>query len=168
MALSSDMVASYIRPRKTMRSVLQRGESEGYALGILMVSCVVIFVARWPSLAREAHLDPSIPLQARMGGALMALVMIAPLLLYALAALSHVVAKVFRGKGDFFAARLALFWSLFVVTPLFLFVGLVDGFIGKGPESSAAQFILLAAFLYIWGASLIEAETPQPDFVRDA
>lgn len=165
MAFSSDLVASYIRPRKTMRSVLNRGKTEGYALGILMISCFVIFIARWPSLAREAHLDPSIPLQARMGGALMGLVMIAPLLLYGVAALSHLVAKIFRGKGDFFTARLALFWSLFVVTPLFLLVGLVDGFIGKGPESSAVQFILLVVFLYIWGASLIEAETPYTDSV---
>ena len=89
----------------------------------------------------------------------MALILIAPLLFYAVAGFSHLIAKAFRGKGDYFGARLALFWSLFAVTPLFLLRGLVDGFIGPGPQATVVAGLLMVAFLYIWLACLIEAET---------
>lgn len=159
MALTSDLVSTYRRPRTVIRRLLDQGENEGRALGILIIACFIIFVARWPSLSREAFLDPSIPLQGRMGGALVGLVLIAPLLFYGLAALSHLVAKVFKAKGSFYSTRLALFWSLFATTPLFLLVGLVDGFIGAGPAATVSQLILLVVFMYIWLSCLIEAET---------
>ncbi len=158
MALTSNLVSTYTRPKVVIRGMLDQGENEGRAVGILIIACFIIFVARWPSLSREAFLDPSIPLQGRMGGALVGLVLIAPLLFYGLAALSHLVAKIFNGKGSYYSARLALFWSLFATTPLFLLVGLVDGFIGEGSASTVCQFILLIVFLYIWLFCLIEAE----------
>jgi hypothetical protein len=49
-----------------------------------------------------------------MGSRLMALVFIAPLFFYLLAAISHGVARVLGGKGTGFGARLALFWALAV------------------------------------------------------
>ena len=159
MALTNDLVASYVRPRQVMRDQLARGENEGRALGILLIACVVFFVAQWPGLAREAFFDPSIPLPARLGGAMMGSIMIAPLMFYALAAISHGIATLFGGRGDHFGARLALFWSLFVTTPLFLLVGLVDGFIGAGPALIACEILRFGVFVFIWLSCLIEAET---------
>ena len=94
-----------------------------------------------------------------VGGAMMGSIMIAPLMFYALAAISHGIAALFGGRGDHFGARLALFWSLFVTTPLFLLVGLVDGFIGAGPALIACEILRFGVFVFIWLSCLIEAET---------
>ena len=100
MALASDIVASYRAPRKAMRRILDRGASEGQAFALNFFACLIIFIAQWPRLSRDAFLNPEIPLEARLGGALMGVMMIAPLLFYGLAALSHLIAKPLRGKGD--------------------------------------------------------------------
>ena len=128
-----------------------------------MVACLLIFIAQWPRLSREAFLQPEIPLDVRIGGALMGWVFIAPLLFYGLAALSHVISRLAGGQGSYFGARLALFWSLLVISPIVLFLGLVAGFIGAGPAANATSLLLLLAFLYIWGSSLMEAERPVPE-----
>jgi hypothetical protein len=98
-----------------------------------MGACLLVFVSQWPVLSRQAYLDPSVPLDARMGGALMAWLFIVPLAAYVMAAASHLLAKVGGGRGTWFGARLALFWALLAASPLWLLNGLVAGFIGPGP-----------------------------------
>lgn len=158
MAVTGDILATWRRPRRVMRRLLAGGAREDRALAILMGACAVIFVAQWPRLARDAHLDPSVPLDARLAGALLATVFILPLLAYGLAALSHVLARALGGRGTFAGARVALFWSLLATAPLMLFQGLVAGFLGPGPGLTLLGLVVLAAFLAIWGASLRVAE----------
>ena len=158
MAVTIDIVKSYRRPRLVIRRHLDAGENEGRALAILMGACLLIFVAQWPMLVRAAYLDPSQPLEARLSGALMGTVFLLPPICYAIAGASHLFARVFGGKGSFYGARLALFLSLLAVTPLMLFHGLIGGFIGEGPASLLVGFVVLGAFVAIWGLMLFEAE----------
>ncbi|MFT5061751.1 MAG: hypothetical protein ACI9KS_000568 [Sulfitobacter sp.] len=163
MAVSTDIAASYRGPRRVMRRILARGASEGQALMLNLSACLVIYIAQWPRLSRDAFIDPSIPLEARLGGALIGLLAIAPLMFYGIAALSHLIAKLFRGKGDWLGTRIALFWSLLVVSPIWLLHGLVAGFIGPSLQLNIVGGLLLAAFFYIWISNLIEAEqAPTP------
>ena len=149
-----------------MRRILDRGASEGQAFTLNFFACLIIFIAQWPRLSRDAFLNPEIPLEARLGGALMGVMMIAPLLFYGLAALSHLIAKPLRGKGDWLGARMALFWSLLAVGPFWLLHGLVAGFIGPGTQLNVVGGLLLAAFFYIWLNTLREAEQgPTPSAV---
>jgi hypothetical protein len=159
MSVSRDIVATWTGPRRVMRRLLDQGRREDRALVFVMGACFLIFVAQWPRLSREAYLDPSVPLDARIGGALMGWLLIAPLAAYGLAAFSHAVARLFRGVGTWYSARLALFWTMLATTPAWLFYGLVTGFIGPGPASTAVGLVLLLAFGAIWGMSLWEAET---------
>jgi hypothetical protein len=158
MAITTDIVESYRRPRAVLRRHLADGGQEGRALAVLMGACLLMFVAQWPVAARQAHLDPSIPLDARMGGALMAMIFMVPLLAYAVAALSHLVARALGGRGSFLAARMALFWSLLTVSPLMLLQGLVHGLAGPGPGLTLLGLGVLAVFLILWINGLIEAE----------
>ena len=159
MSVSTDIVATWRRPRAVMRRLLSMGVREDRAIAILMGACLLIFVAQWPELSRQAHLDPSIPFQARLGGALFAWLFWAPILCYALAALSRLVAMAFRGKGTWYTARLALFWAMLAATPAWLLYGLVSGFIGPGIEKQVVGAFLAVGFLSIWGICLREAET---------
>ena len=158
MSVTIDILRSYRHPRAVLRARLDAPPREDLALVFLLLACVLFFVAQWPQLARAAHLDPAIPLDARLGGALFGWLFIAPLGFYALAALSHVVARALGGQGSWYGARLALFWALLVVAPPALLQGLVAGFIGPGPALDLVGMITLAWFLLVWGSGLVVAE----------
>lgn len=157
MPVTSDITATYWRPRRVMDRLLAAGEREDRALAILMAFCGLVFISQLPRLARDAHLTGG-DLNMMMGGALMAWIFIAPLLLYALAAGSHIVARVFGGKGSWYGARLALFWSLLAASPILLLHGLVAGFIGPGPSLQLVGAIWLGVFAWFWLTCLRRAE----------
>lgn len=157
MPVTKDITATYLRPARVMRRLLAMGQREDRALIILMVACVIVFVAQMPRLAREAHMTGQ-DLDMLMGGALLGWLFLAPLFFYALAGLSHMVARLVGGKGDWYGARLALFWALLASTPVLLLHGLVAGFIGQGPQLQAVGFIWLVLFLWFWIAGLRQAE----------
>lgn len=170
MPVVPDILASWRRPRAIIGRKLADGVREDRALATLMGACGLMFVAQWPGLSRSAHfarleaeaagtpLDQVPSLQALMGSSLMALIFIAPLVFYALAGISHLLARLFGGKGSAYGARLALFWALFCTTPLMLLQGLVAGFLGAGAANTAVGVIVLGMFLYLWINMLIEAE----------
>lgn len=159
MAVTSDITATYRGPRNVMRRLLDMGQREDRALAFLMSACAIVFVAQLPRLAREAHLTGQ-ELDMLMGGTLLAWLMIAPLMFYALAGLSHLVAKLLGGQGTWYGARLALFWSLLSSTPVMLLHGLVAGFIGPGPALQAVGILWLGVFFWFWISSLVQAERP--------
>ncbi|MEY4697349.1 MAG: hypothetical protein RIT14_1777 [Pseudomonadota bacterium] len=170
MSVALDMLRAWVAPRAVIRRKLGDGPREDRALAVLMGACLLLFVAQWPGLAREAHLtrlaaeaagtplDQVPSLQALMGSRLLALIFVAPLLFYGLALASHGLARLVGGRGTAFGARMALFWALLAATPAVLFQGLVNGFIGEGPVAAGVGVAVFAGFLYLWIAMLIEAE----------
>ncbi len=159
MPVVPDILRTWRDPRGVIRDRLSAGVREDRALATVMGACALMFVAQWPRLAREAYIDPSIPLEARLGGALLGVVFLLPLALYLIGALSHLVARVFGGKGTWYAARLSLFWALLAVTPALMFLGLLQGFLGQGGATRAVGGLVLLSFLYLWIRMLIEAES---------
>ncbi|MCA0422516.1 MAG: YIP1 family protein [Proteobacteria bacterium] len=158
MAVSTDMLRAWRHPRALIREKLGQGPREDRALALLMAACGLLFVAQWPVHARAAYLDPTTPLDARLGGALLGSLFLLPLLAYAVAGLSHLVARAVGGKGQGFGARLAFFWALLAVAPVALLQGLVAGMIGPSPGLIAVQLLAGGGFLWIWLSMLVEAE----------
>ncbi len=159
MPVTTDITATYRGPGKVMRRLLSMGPREDRALAFVMVACVIVFVSQMPRLARIAHLTGQ-ELDMLLGGALFGWVFLAPLILYLLAALSHLIARILGGQGDWFGARLALFWALLASSPLVLLHGLVAGMIGPGPGLQAVGLLWLAIFGWFWFACLKQAERP--------
>jgi len=157
MPVTRDIVATYRGPRRVVRRLLDIGQREDRALVILVAACGVVFIAQWPRLAREAHLTGQ-ELNPMLGGALMAWIFIAPLILYTLALISHGFARVLGAKGTAYGARVALFWALLATSPIMLLHGLVAGFIGPGPGLQAVGLIWLGFFGWFWVAGWLEAE----------
>ncbi|MFT3687458.1 YIP1 family protein [Paenirhodobacter sp.] len=155
MAAVDDILRSYRAPRAVVRGLLARPRSEPWGLTLLLVALTVIFIGQWPRLA--AIETPEMPLTGLLLGTALALGATVPLF-YGLAALGHLVARLLGGRGDWYGARIALFWALLAVAPLMLFQGLVAGFIGMGQQLALVSALVFLAFVLIWGAGLRVAE----------
>jgi hypothetical protein len=162
MSIARNIAATYRGPGRVMSQILAMGPREDRALAYLMAACVLMFIAQLPKLARQAHLTGE-DLNMLMGGSLMGLIFIAPLLFYALAWLSHLVARAFGGQGTFFTARMALFWALLASSPLLLLHGLVAGFVGPGVQLQLVGAIWVVVFLWFWISGLRRAEAGDAD-----
>lgn len=166
MAVTTDILRTWRDPRAVMRKILAQGKREDRAVAFLYLSCLLIFVGQWPSMARQSAGFDVAPgtegfdISTRLTYGAFTWLIIAPLLFYGLAAASHLMAKVLGGKGDHFGARMALFWSLLATIPALLLYGLTVGFIGSGMQANLTGGLWVAAFGWIWLQSLREAEAP--------
>jgi len=157
MAISAEILRSWRSPRAAIRRILPAATEAG-ALSYLLAAAILLIVAQAPGLARQAHLDPAVPVEARLFAAALGILAFLPPAAYGLAALSHLVARAFAGRGTWLGARLALFWTLLALAPLFLLRGLIAGLAGVGTALSAMDFLVTAAFLAHWILALTAAE----------
>ncbi|MEH7826819.1 YIP1 family protein [Gemmobacter denitrificans] len=157
MAVTSDIVESWRRPRLVLRRHLARGKSEPFVFSLLFVFLLVAFIAQIPVAARVSTLQPDVPMPPQLLGAGLGLLATIPVF-YLLAAGSRLVGQLMGGRGSWYGARLALFWALVSVTPLVLLSGLVAGMIGPGPQLFLTGAIGFAAFLGQWiiGLGVVE------------
>ncbi len=159
MSVALDIIRTYRAPRRIVRARVSGAMREDRALAVLMGGCVLMFAAQWPRLARDAHLDDSISLQALLAGALFGWVLVAPLFFYGLALLTLWSLKLAGNAATGFAVRMALFWALLASTPLWLLTGLMAGFVGPGPVTSGIGLLAFGAFLVFWVAGTTEVAT---------
>ena len=157
MSITTDLVATWTRPRVILRQHLARGQSEPFALSFLLVFLVLAFVGQWPIAAREAFLAGEPSATPRIIAVAYGVLLLIPVA-YLVAALSHLVARALGGQGSWYGARIALFWALAAVGPLFLLQGMVAGMIGPGPALTAVTVLVGVAFLWLWIILLREAE----------
>ena len=152
MALVPRILKTWRAPGAAVRGMV--GLSEPGLLALLLGTMAVYFLAQWPAHARAAALDPSVPLQARLGGALLATMFMMPLAVMAVAAVAQLAARLFGLRLDGYGSRLALVWALAAVAPVMLLQGLVAGLIGPGPQMTAVNLLAGAAFVVFWVAGL--------------
>lgn len=153
MSATRDIVATYRGPGKVMRRLLAQGVREDRALIYLMIGCLLVFVGQTPRLARQAF-ETGEDLSMLIGASLMALIFIAPLLLYLLAGVTLLIGKALRSNLSSFGARMALFWAFLAASPLVLLWGLTAGFVGPGVELSLVGLVWCVAFFWFWFAGL--------------
>jgi Yip1 domain len=151
-------------PRAAMAREVGRGLTEARALMHLMLACALLFVASLPNALREARaLEIGDPVEGAIAAHLFGYLALAPLLAYALAALVHLAARAFGGRGGFLGARSALFWSMLLVAPVAIGLALlgVAGEVAAGrqlPWLRPLGYAALAFWLWLFAASLAEAE----------
>ncbi len=159
MSIVLDILGTWRAPRQVQARRMAGPPREDRALAILLAACGLIYVAQWPRLAREAHLDPSIALDARMAGALFAWLMLMPLALYALSLVLHLVLRASGVATTAFRVRQALFWALLASVPAWLLSGLIAGFEGGGAALTVVSTLAVAAvgFFTVAGLSVAGA-----------
>ena len=154
MSVVTDILRTYRAPRDVQARRTTGAPREDRALACLMAGCALIFLAQWPRLAREAALDPSITLEARLAGALFAWLMVMPLAFYALALGLALVLRAFRQPVTGYGCRTALFWALLASTPVWLVSGLIAGF-APGPLFGVVSAVALGLFVVFTGAGVL-------------
>lgn len=158
MSVANDIAATYRGPGRVVSRLLAMGPREDRAIAILMAACALMFIAQLPRLSREAHLVGG-DLNMMIGGALMGWILFAPLFFYLLAWVSHLILRAVGGQAGSWSSRIALFWALLASAPLFLLLGLVQGFIGDGLQATVIGALWAAAFLWFWIAGLAQVRS---------
>ena len=158
--MTNDIFATYRRPARVLRRRIDNAPSEAGALVLLIVTCILIFVSQWPWLSIQSKIDPSIPFQARVTGALMAWIFIVPLAAYALSWITYLFLRLLGTRATAFEARMALFWALLAATPLWLLWGMLRAIVVEGPGIEIVGFLAFAAFVIFWSTGLREIHRP--------
>ena len=148
MSVVLDIIRTYRSPREVQARRMSGAPREDRALAVLLAGCSLIFIAQWPRLARESHLDPSIALDARLAGALFAWLMVMPLVFHALAFALALILRLSGRAVTGYSVRMALFWALLASGPLWLFAGLLAGFAPGAGVAVTSGAALLAVVLF--------------------
>lgn len=156
MALTSDIVESWRRPRVVIRRLQARGRSEAFVFTFLFVFLMLAVVSVSPALARQAALEGK-PFAPYLLGACFGAVVALPFF-YAVAALGHLVALLMGGRGGFYEGRLALFWALVAITPAMLLYGLVRAFADGSAGVPVVGFLTFLLFIVLYTVMLREVE----------
>ncbi|MGB7270198.1 MAG: YIP1 family protein [Albidovulum sp.] len=157
MSVGAEILATYRDPAGPVGRLLASGPREDRALVIVMAAGLLMFVARAPSLARAAHIDPSVPLEARLGITLFIMLFILPLLAYGIALGAHMVMRILRFQGPASGARVALFWAMLAIAPASLLHGFCDGFVGQVAWVQLLGAAVFAGFLWFWMRGMVVA-----------
>ena len=157
MAITRNITATYRGPGRVVARILEGTPREDRVLYFLIAACVVIFIAQAPYQAREAHLDDSVPLQARLYWSAFLWIFIFPLLMYGIAGIVWLVSRVMPQAPTGYEIRVALFWALLASTPIILLLGLTAGMIGPGPGLQGIALLWCLVFSWFWIAGTLAA-----------
>jgi len=164
MGFLRDIVETWIRPAQVVRRKLAAGLREEKLLAYVIFAAMIALMVRIPALVSEqqAATEPK-PLDALVAGSIVAYLLFGPLFLYLLAALSHMVARLARGKGSWQGARLALFWSLLALQPLVALSAFLVGLAPWGWVARVAPWALAGGFVWVWLSALAAVERPSDE-----
>lgn len=152
--------------RRNLRQSFEHQLSQNYGeerlLAYVALACVAAFLVNLPSiLERGAGLDDAGQI-SNLAGSLIAYIFFAPLFLYGMAAVTHLIAsRLFGGQGSYFGGRIALFWALILCIPI-----VVIGYLAERalvaldwpavlPWISGVEGL---AFLWIWTSGIAISE----------
>lgn len=159
------MVAAILRayrdPRRAMAARIAAGGGEPRALAELMAACGLLFLASLPAAGETAGgLTIADALAAVVAAHLFGYLFVLPLVAYGLAALVHLAARAFGGRGDWPDARAAVFRAALLGGPIAVALALI-GILAGGqrlPWMSWLGYAGLAFWIWLLAASLAEAE----------
>lgn len=151
-------MATYKGPGRVVERFLSQGRNEVRALLFLLIAGMLMFVASTPFQAREAQLDPEVPLAARLYWSGFFYVFLLPILVYVFAIVIWGLARIARRQITGFEIRFTLIWALLAATPVALLLGLTAGMIGPGIQVKAVGAVWLAVFVWFWAAGLLRAD----------
>ena len=158
MPVAVEIFRAYFEPRCSARRMLLRTDSEGKAFALVFAGCIFLFLAQLAELVKpgaSSGMHPSLTAlaTARLIGALL----LAPLVFYAVAGISGLIARLLGRSIGWRHARVSLFWAVLAVSPAAMLSAIADGFLGGGILVNTFPWILMTLFLLFWTCGLVES-----------
>ncbi len=139
---------------------MRRGTSEAFALSLLLTGLILMYVALAPFLAREAQLNPEVPLLPRAIGRGDGDAGYRSRCCTCWRRLVHLVARLMGGQGHAgTAGGSRCSGRLVAISPAVLMAGLVQGMMGLGTASNILGLGVAVGFLLFWSVNLREVES---------
>ena len=138
-----------------MKRYLEDGIREEQTLFFAILFGLLSFLSLLPALAKHAFLTNE-SLSALAAAQFISSVFMMPLLMYGIAAVSHLILKYFGGQGDYIGARRALFWAALVTTPAILLTSIAEAYFSE--ISTILSVIKTMIFVWQWVSNLKELE----------
>lgn len=154
-SILTDIKLAYYKPRNVMKRQISTGIREEQTLFFAILFGLLSFLSLLPAIAKHAYLTNE-SLSALAAAQFISSVFMMPLLMYGIAAISHLVLKYFGGQGNYIGARRALFWAALVTTPAILISSIVETYIGE--LSLSLSVITTGIFIWQWVSNLKELE----------
>jgi hypothetical protein len=155
MSLLSDIGAALKAPKAEMRRHISEGIREEQTLFFALLFGGLSFLSLLPDIAKRAHITED-SLAGMAAAQFIASVFMMPLLMYGIAAISHVILVRFGGQGDHIGARRALFWAAVVATPIMLLSAIVTTY---APYMRLILAVITTlVFFWQWFSNLKELE----------
>lgn len=151
--ITGQVIGAYRDLRASFEAQLGAGYGEERLLAYVALACLLAFVAGIPAALRTgAFVEDGQLLPGIIAGRFVAMVLFGPLFLYGFAALTHVIAVfTFGGRGDYFSARVAFFWSLILGVPLLLIQAIALQAIELSGAESYRQLVTTPiALIWMW------------------
>ena len=130
-----------------MKRYLEDGIREEQTLFFAILFGLLSFLSLLPALAKHAFLTNE-SLSALAAAQFISSVFMMPLLMYGIAAVSHLILKYFGGQGDYIGARRALFWAALVTTPAILLTSIAEAYFSE--ISTILSVITTMIFVWQW------------------
>ena len=138
-----------------MKRYIEDGIREEQTLFFAILFGLLSFLSLLPALAKHAFLTNE-SLSALAAAQFISSVFMMPLLMYGIAAVSHLILKYFGGQGDYIGARRALFWAALVTTPAILLTSIAEAYFSE--ISTILSVITTMIFVWQWVSNLKELE----------
>jgi len=138
-----------------MKRYLEDGIREEQTLFFAILFGLLSFLSLLPALAKHAFLTNE-SLSALAAAQFISSVFMMPLLMYGIAAVSHLILKYFGGQGDYIGARRALFWAALVTTPAILLTSIAEAYFSE--ISTILSVITTMISVWQWVSNLKELE----------
>ncbi len=160
MTLYGEILRAYRGFGASMQRQLAQDLREEKLLLYAVLASFLGFVARIPGLVYVAKnsTDAEITIANLIGSNFVTTFFYGLIMLYIIASVSHIIAKIFKGAGSFQQARLALFWAALVIAPLYLVVVGLRVFITAPDFINLSNLAIGILFVYCWGTCLSIAE----------
>ncbi len=166
MTIANDLVLTYSRPGEVFRNKLASPE-ESRSFIYLITGCLLLFLGEFPRLVQLSATPSSVvPLEARVSGYFLAIMIIAPLIFYAFAALAALALRLGQRRISWHQSRIVLFWSLLVVAPWTLVLGIARVAPGLHIAYVTMSWAVFLLFVCLWVFGLAQASrlSGDPEF----
>lgn len=158
--LARDILQTYWMPGDVIVRKQAKGVRESQLLAWVMIASLISFFVRLPGLI-EMHASTGLnePLSTLVGATMAATMVFGPLFLYIVAAISHLIARLLGGQGDWQSGRLALFWTVLALQPVVILTEIIQNSVLNADTKFAVAILSGLYFLWTWLRGLFGAET---------